>query len=301
MKFTNASNLPLAIERAVSNDPYDSSGSDISTTRLIAPPRIRVLEKRNYDLLEEDVSDRIFSLLGQSVHHIIERAKTRKELSEKRLFYKDEKITNGWTLSGAFDLLNREGHLTDFKVTSAWQVVHALKDGKPDWENQLNVLDFLCRKNPNELINYKTKIKVKRLSVMAILRDWSLFQTMKSDNYPKKQVAMIPIRRWTEDEQDNYIRERIKIHQNAEKVSKLPLCTATERWRKEDQFAVMKSGRKSALRLLDTKQLALDYLKSQNMVEGVGCSIVERKGEDVRCQHYCKVNQFCDYFMKVNF
>lgn len=301
MKFTNASNLPLAIERAVSNDPYDSSGSDISTTRLIAPPRIRVLEKRNYDLLEEDVSDRIFSLLGQSVHHIIERAKTRKELSEKRLFYKDEKITNGWTLSGAFDLLNREGHLTDFKVTSAWQVVHALKDGKPDWENQLNVLDFLCRKNPNELINYKTKIKVKRLSVMAILRDWSLFQTMKSDNYPKKQVAMIPIRRWTEDEQDNYIKERIKIHQNAEKVSKLPLCTATERWRKEDQFAVMKSGRKSALRLLDTKQLALDYLKSQNMVEGVGCSIVERKGEDVRCQHYCKVNQFCDYFMKVNF
>jgi len=209
MKFTNASNLPLAIERAVSNDPYDSSGSDISTTRLIAPPRIRVLEKRNYDLLEEDVSDRIFSLLGQSVHHIIERAKTRKELSEKRLFYKDEKITNGWTLSGAFDLLNREGHLTDFKVTSAWQVVHALKDGKPDWENQLNVLDFLCRKNPNELINYKTKIKVKRLSVMAILRDWSLFQTMKLDNYPKKQVAMIPIRRWTEEEQDNYIRERI--------------------------------------------------------------------------------------------
>ena len=301
MKFTNASNLPKAIERAVSNDPYDSSGSDISNTRLIAPPRIRVLEKRNYDLLEEDVSDRIFSLLGQSVHHIIERAKTRKELSEKRLFYKDEKITNGWTLSGAFDLLNREGHLTDFKVTSAWQVVHALKDGKPDWENQLNVLDFLCRKNPNELINYKTKIKVKRLSVMAILRDWSLFQTMKSDNYPKKQVAMIPIRRWTEDEQDNYIKERIKIHQNAEKVSKLPLCTATERWRKEDQFAVMKSGRKSALRLLDTRQLALDYLKSQNMVEGVGCSIVERKGEDVRCQHYCKVNQFCDYFMKVNF
>lgn len=301
MKFTNASNLPKAIERAVSNDPYDSSGSDISTTRLIAPPRIRVLEKRNYDLLEEDVADRIFSLLGQSVHHIIERAKTRKELSEKRLFYKDEKITNGWTLSGAFDLLNREGHLTDFKVTSAWQVVHALKDGKPDWENQLNVLDFLCRKNPNELINYKTKIKVKRLSVMAILRDWSLFQTMKSDNYPKKQVAMIPIRRWTEEEQDNYVRERIKIHQNAEKVSKLPLCTATERWRKEDQFAVMKSGRKSALRLLDTKQLALDYLKSQNMVEGVGCSIVERKGEDVRCQHYCKVNEFCDYFMKVNF
>ena len=109
MKLTNKSNLPEAIKRAVENDPYDSSGSDISTTKLIAPPRIRVLQKRNWDSLEEDVSNRIWSLLGQSVHHIIERAKTRKEISEKRLFYKDDKITNGWTLSGAFDLLNREG------------------------------------------------------------------------------------------------------------------------------------------------------------------------------------------------
>lgn len=37
MIITNYSKLPLAIERAVVNDPYDSSGSDISTTRLIAP------------------------------------------------------------------------------------------------------------------------------------------------------------------------------------------------------------------------------------------------------------------------
>ena len=82
MKYTNASNLPEAIVRAVSNDPYDSSGSDISTTKLIAPPRIRVLQKRNWNSLEEDVSNRIWSLLGQSIHHIIERAKTRKEISE---------------------------------------------------------------------------------------------------------------------------------------------------------------------------------------------------------------------------
>ena len=296
MKFTNASNLPKSIERAVINDPYESN-SDISTTRLIAPPRIRVLQKRNWDLLQEDVSDRIFSLLGQSIHHVIERGKTRKELAEKRLYFKDTKITNGWKLSGAFDLLNRDGHLIDFKTTSSWAVVNALKEPKVDWENQLNVLDFLCRKNPKELINYTTHIKVKRLSVMAILRDWSKMQVMRSDNYPKKQVVMIPIRRWAEEEQDNYVKERIKIHQNAEKASKLPLCTATERWRREDKYAVMKSGRKSAVRLLDTEAEAKQFLISQNMVEGKGCSIVLRKGEDVRCQHYCSVNQFCDYYM----
>lgn len=300
MKYTNLSNLPKAIERAVENDPYESN-SDISTTRLIAPPRIRVLQKRNWDLITEDVSDRIFSLLGQSVHHVIERAKTRKEISEKRLFYKDDKITNGWTLSGAFDLLNRDGHLIDFKVTSAWSALSALEKGKPEWENQLNVLDFLASKNPKELVNYKTEIKVKRLSVMAILRDWSKVRVMTSDKYPKKQVAMIPIRKWTYEEQESYVKERIKIHQNAEKVSELPMCTATERWRREDKFAVMKSGRKSAMRLLDTREEAMQYLASQNMTIGKGCDIVERKGEDVRCQHYCNVNEFCSHYMKTSF
>ena len=55
MKLTNKSNLPGVIKRAVLNDPYDGSGSDISTTRLIAPPRIKVLEERHWDNIEEDV------------------------------------------------------------------------------------------------------------------------------------------------------------------------------------------------------------------------------------------------------
>jgi hypothetical protein len=219
MEFTNVSNLPKVIERAVANDPYDSSGSDISTTRLIAPPRIRVLEKNNFDLIKEDVSDRIFSLLGQSVHHIIERAKQKTDIAERRLFYKDDAITNGWTLSGAFDLLTRQGNLIDFKVTSAWSALDAVTNGKDEWEQQLNVLDFLCRKKQKELIRYKKEIKVKSLSIMAILRDWSKMRVMQSDNYPRKQVVMIPIRRWTEEEQENYVRTRIKLHQDAEQLS----------------------------------------------------------------------------------
>ena len=105
IKLTNKMNLPLAIKRAVENDPYDPSGSDISTTRLIAPPLIRHLEIKHQDEIEEDVADRIWALLGSSVHHVIERAKTEKDLSEIRLFYKDDDITNEWTLSGQFDYI----------------------------------------------------------------------------------------------------------------------------------------------------------------------------------------------------
>jgi hypothetical protein len=301
MKITNKSNLPKVIERAVINDPYDSSGSNISTTRLIAPPRIRVLEMRNWDLIEDDVSNRIFSLLGQSVHHILERSKLKVDLAERRLFYKDDKITNGWTLSGQFDLLSRQGDLTDFKVTSAWAALDALTNGKDEWENQLNVLDFLCRKNQKTLTRYKKEVKVKSLNIMAILRDWSKLKVMQSDNYPRKQVVMIPIRRWSEEEQENYVQARIKLHQDAEKADQLPLCTAKERWRKEDSYALMLDNRKTAKRVLPTREEMDKYMKENKYVEGQGCKVVFRAGEDVRCQHYCSVNQFCSHFMNVSF
>ena len=301
MKITNKSNLPKVIERAVKNDPYDSSGSNISTTRLIAPPRIRVLEMRNWDLIEDDVSNRIFSLLGQSVHHILERSKLKVDLAERRLFYKDDKITNGWTLSGQFDLLSRQGDLTDFKVTSAWAALDALTNGKDEWENQLNVLDFLCRKNQKTLTRYKKEVKVKSLNIIAILRDWSKLKVMQSDNYPRKQVVMIPIRRWSEEEQENYVQARIKLHQDAEKSDQLPLCTAKERWRKEDSYALMLDNRKTAKRVLPTREEMDKYMKENKYVEGQGCKVVFRAGEDVRCQHYCSVNQFCSHFMNVSF
>tara|TARA_R100001126_G_scaffold84330_1_gene52730 strand:+ start:352 stop:1257 length:906 start_codon:yes stop_codon:yes gene_type:complete len=301
MKITNKSNLPKVIERAVINDPYDSSGSNISTTRLIAPPRIRVLEMRNWDLIEDDVSNRIFSLLGQSVHHILERSKLKVDLAERRLFYKDDKITNGWTLSGQFDLLSRQGDLTDFKVTSAFAALQALTNGKDEWENQLNVLDFLCRKNQKTLTRYKKEVKVKSLNIMAILRDWSKLKVMQSDNYPRKQVVMIPIRRWSEEEQENYVQARIKLHQDAEKSDQLPLCTAKERWRKEDSYALMLDNRKTAKRVLPTREEMDKYMKENKYVEGQGCRVVFRAGEDVRCQHYCSVNQFCSHFMNVSF
>ena len=294
MELTNKSNLPNVIKRAVANDPYDSSGSDISTTRLITPPRIRVLEAKHWENLTEDVADKIFALLGSSVHHVIERAVTDEDIAELRLFHE----VNGWTLSGQFDLLTSKGELIDFKVTSAWAALDALKNGKAEWEQQLNVLDYLSRHTDHSLKNYLGKtLKVKSLSIMAILRDWSKMKTMTSKDYPRKQVVMIPVRQWSEEEQDNFVLARIKAHQEAE-VGELPVCSAKERWRKDDKYAIMKDGRKTALRLLDTKDQVKQYLKDNKLVEGKGCTVVLRAGEDIRCQSYCRVNSFCDYFME---
>ena len=252
------------------------------------------MEARHWENLTEDVADKIFALLGSSVHHVIERAVTDEDIAELRLFHE----VNGWRLSGQFDLLTSKGELIDFKVTSAWAALDALKNGKPEWEQQLNVLDYLSRHTDHSLKNYLGKtLKVKSLSIMAILRDWSKMKTMTSKDYPRKQVVMIPVRQWSEEEQDNFVLARIKAHQEAE-VGELPVCSAKERWRKDDKYAIMKDGRKTALRLLDTKDQVKQYLKDNKLVEGKGCTVVLRAGEDIRCQSYCRVNSFCDYFME---
>ena len=131
---------------------------------------------------------------------------------------------------------------------------------------------------------------------MGIMRDWSISQVQKSDNYPKQQVMMIPVRKWSEQEQSDFITARIKTHQNAE-TGTLPLCTAKERWATDNKYAIYKDGRKNALRLLDTKEQVKQYLNDNNLIDGKRCKVVLRKGEDVRCQSYCPVNQICDYYL----
>tara|TARA_R110002051_G_scaffold168842_2_gene239430 strand:- start:2237 stop:3136 length:900 start_codon:yes stop_codon:yes gene_type:complete len=296
MKFTNKYNLPEIYVRAVTNDPYDSSGSDISTTVLLGPPRINALRKIHADFLTEDVSDRFFALDGQATHYVIERAKTENDLVEERLFYKDDDVTNGWTLSGQFDVLNKDGNLIDVKNCSVWGVVY----GKIEWEQQLNILDFLCRKNSEVLTIDGKSIAVKKLSILAFMRDWNKDKAEKSDNYPKARVVEVPIKRWTEQEQEDYIRERIKLHQDALKGDTLPLCTPDERWHKPGVFALMKGGRKSSVKNCATRKESEDYCKEKNIdLTDKSHTIIERPGSDNRCESYCNVNQFCSYYMGV--
>tara|TARA_Y100001938_G_C8002150_1_gene385301 strand:+ start:84 stop:986 length:903 start_codon:yes stop_codon:yes gene_type:complete len=294
--FTNKYNLPEIFVRAVTNDPYDSGGSDISTTVLLGPPRINVLRKIHAEHIVEDVSDRFFALDGQAIHYVIERSKTENDLVETRLFYKDKKTTNNWTLSGQFDVLNKDGNLIDVKNCSVWSVIY----GKIEWEQQLNVLDFLCRKNADKLIIGGEPVEVKRLSILAMMRDWNALEAEKSDNYPKAKVVEVSINRWTKQEQADYIRERIHLHQSAYNSNVLPLCTPEERWHKAGVFAVMKAGRVRSIKNCATLEEAKTYCEEKkiNLTNNTH-AIVERPGSDKRCETYCNVNQFCSYYMGV--
>jgi hypothetical protein len=100
MRITNKLGLPSSIVRAVQNDPYTRGKADISVTGLIGPARKRQLEINHLDELEEDAAERLWALLGQIAHGLLERAETTA-VTEERLFIE----RYGWVISGQFDRL----------------------------------------------------------------------------------------------------------------------------------------------------------------------------------------------------
>lgn len=276
MTLTNRLDLPRSIVAAVTNDPYTKGASDISVTSLISPPYLVKLRK-SVEVIE-DVSDRIWSLLGQSVHNVLERAYpegSTDSIVEERIFT----AVNGWIISGQNDVLEA-GVLSDFKVTSVWGA-----KGKIEWEQQLNLLTVLCARQYEQTGD--ERYIVTKAQIIAIYRDW-IKSKSKSADYPDCQVGVIPIKLWGRDEQERYLLERVLAHQDENP----PPCSDFERWKMEDVYAVMKDGRKSAVKLHDN----LEDAESQMVTLGKGHSVVLRAGGYRRCADYCNVSHACPVY-----
>ena len=119
MKLTNQFGAPDAFVKALEDDSYTKGEADFSVTGLIQPPQISRLREQYEDKLSSDVRDRIWMLLGTSVHNTLE--KYGDGLVEQRLFAE----CDGTVISGAIDL-DKDGHITDYKVTSVFTVQKAL-------------------------------------------------------------------------------------------------------------------------------------------------------------------------------
>jgi len=269
MILTNKLNLPQSIVSAVMKDEYNKGDAEISVTGLLKPPRQAVLEKQYQNEITEDVSTRMWSLLGQSVHTILERA-NRTAIAERRLSMEIE----GWQVSGGMDLYEEDNTLIDYKITS----VHKLLQGDlEDWARQLNSYAVLLRHHGHE---------AKKLQVVAILRDWSKMEAKRNPDYPQAQVVNISIPLWEPDKAIAFMRERVILHQQAR--VKLPECTPEERWTRPDVWAVMKLGRKSAVKLCPNQTEALEMACTDKKLY-----VAHRPGMSVRCESYCGVLPFC--------
>lgn len=215
-KLTNKFNLPAPLFRAIENDPYDAGDCDISTTRLISPPQIVALRKRYDENIEEDASERIWSLIGQATHVILERAGNRQQ-SERRYFAE----IDGWKISGGLDFFD-EKTLMDWKVTSVWSIIFDSR--RKEWTQQGNVNRWLAEKNGRH---------IEALENFALLRDWNKKKAKTDSDYPQIQVVSVPLELWPLEKTEQFVRSRIQLHQAAQQMPDdlLPRCTDEEIWK----------------------------------------------------------------------
>lgn len=289
--LTNRFEADEAIVAAVTNDSYRGAG-DISITGLNRPPQVRVLEKRHFDELTEDVSDRLASLKGQIGHGILERAGLKNEWSEKRI---GANIL-GWEVTGQPDKFEsvgiKDGVLIDFKLPTLSSFLFGFqrdKGLKPEWITQGNAYRYLLAKQG---------INVTKIIFKAVLTEWSKRHARVKQGYPDRPFFNFEVPLWTLEETEKYITERVAIHQAADKLpdAKLPPCTDEERWKAAGVWKVFKDGAKKSLKNFDgpTAQAEAEAFaaeKSTTLKTTIKAVLVP--GEAIRCLDYCRAAKFC--------
>lgn len=281
MKITNFNKIPEPIYRAVSKNWYSGNNADhfCSVTELLKPDKLFVLERRHKNQLSVEASDLIWSLMGSAMHRVLEASETGDTLNEERLYAE----VNGKIISGGIDLYENR-IISDFKFTSVWNYIYSNR--KIDWEQQLNLYSYLYQISGFE---------VDKLQIIAIFRDWSASKAKHEKSYPR-QIEIIPIKKWSIDQCEHFIKKRLF---KLEMALKLPddvvkECSKRERWQDDDVYAIMKKGNKRASKLCTSEEQAKAYCKTNSDKDKL--SIELRKSEPRRCEDYCTVSHYCHFY-----
>lgn len=282
MKITNTYNLPEPFVNMARSDAYTCAPNEYRVTSLLKGIRETILERRHQEEIEVDVSDMVWMLFGTAVHGILEQQQEKdNELKEERL----KVPIDGYVLSGQFDLYNDdEKQITDYKTASVWKIIYGNYE---DWRRQLLIYAYMLR---------QTGFDANKGRIVAFLKDHSKRDAKTKKGYPALPVYPVNFAFKESDFAaiEAWLKDRLAQIKEAEQLpdDELPICTPEERFNSGDKYAVMKRGRKTALRVLDSELDARTWIREQKK----GDYIDVRPGIDKKCEDYCSVNKFCSYW-----
>lgn len=280
MKITNKLGLPEPFVQMCSSD-YVYRPQRYSVTSLLKGIRETILERRHET--EQDVADCIWMLFGTAAHNILEsQQETESQLKECSV----ETQIDGITISGRFDLYDAETKtVTDYKTCSVWKVIFG---DYTDWRLQTLMYAYMLK---------QSGFAVEHGEIVAVMRDHSKRDAKYKENYPPYPVKRITFNFKDEDftSIERWLVDKVAEIKVAESMpdDELPVCTPDQRFNSGDKYAVMKKGRKRALRVLDDYDQANSWMQNND-----GDYIEERKGEDKKCLEYCSVCTFCNYWQE---
>jgi len=308
MKFTNKFNLPGCIADALQGDNYDlkfKPSNIMSVTDILKPPTEKVLLDRHKEELEEDVSERLWRIMGSAVHSVVEEGSDKGERIAEERWYLDldtaEVFFLNWRMkpqgqkwykedaryiSGRLDVYDgSEKALYDHKVMSAWSYILEDKKAKPEHTAQLNLNGFAVRKGLG--------LDVEKLGVIAIFRDHG--KKFKLEHGIEIPIKEIPVPIWTDERVLDFAADRYTVHMEARGIEdeKLPACSPDDRWARPTTFAVKKPGRQSAVKAgFVDRASAEDFAADQ----GPTYFVEERPGANGKCEEYCSACTWCTFW-----
>lgn len=286
--ITNNMNLPQPfVDAATSSHEYKPKR--YSVTEVLGGTCEAVLKRRHQGEADEDVADRVWAIFGTAVHKVLQEAEaTASQLQENWL---SVPVGDGYELSGIFDLYDGdEKKVTDWKTCSTWKVTFG---DFSDWRMQTLLYCWMLR---------ELGIEADKGEIVAIMRDHSMRKAKTEKDYPKHPVHKVG---WEFSEEDmaegsehvsRWFAEVMEQEKRADAA--LVPCSPEQRWRKPDKWAVMKDGRKRAVRVFEDEAEAVSLLNELKEADK-GHHMEFRPGEDTKCESYCPVAQFCPYMQKM--
>lgn len=270
MKLTNRYHLPAPIVEAIKADtrpklmPYD-----YSVTGLIQPAQIAHLKREHRTELVEDVSDMLRMLHGRVFHQILaEYANLATDVVEEPAYAS----IDGIHIVGIPDrYIPSQGLLQDWKGTKVF-----FGGPKGDWVAQLNMLVWILRQNGRE---------VKKAQVVNWFQDWKAGNRNHAER-SATPILTLDVPLWDQEKVEAYIRTRIDEHRRADQMT----CSDEERWYNGEKWALMKKGKKRAVKLYGTERDAAEAYGDSSETHYVG----HRPGRYARCEGYCPVSNFCE-------
>ena len=283
MQITNTLNLPAAFVHAVSTERHNAPHCYSATTLNKGAKEI-VLTDRHYDEITVDASEQIWAVWGTAVHALLENEKD-DNFHEERF---KVAVGNSW-VTGQVDSYDMErGIINDWKTASVWKVQFA---DFADWRAQGLTYAWLLT---------KSGLEVKKCRFVALLKDHSKTKAKHDASYPQSPVFVYEFDVTADDlaATEARIISKVTEIENAYKLGDddIEPCTLEERWADGEKYAVMKNGRKTAVKLFDNQQDAEAYageLGNSHYVE-------HRPAVSRKCEDYCSCCDFCNFYKSLH-
>ena len=283
MIVSNRLNLPAAFVNAVSTTRHNEAGC-FSATTLNKGAKEIILTDRHFDEITVDAADSVWAVWGTAVHALLESQPDNNFHEESFKVPVSNSFVTGQVDS--YDMEN--GVINDWKTASVWKV--QFNDFK-DWRAQGLTYAWLLQ---------QSGLEVKKCRFVALLKDHSKTKAKTDSSYPQSPVFIYEFDVTAADLEETAARILAKVQEieNAYELDDdaIEPCSAEERWADGEKWAVMKNGRKTAVKVFDN-QLDADAMAGEL---GNSHYVEHRPAISRKCGDYCKCKEFCNFYKAMN-